>query len=147
MKVRERYALNNFTTLLVTTIYRHYIAIPLKLTQQLQLASTVKISKKVSNRKAKTIKMKLKLPREPFTNLFEEKDIQKKCFDEWNSDIRSHDPLKDTREGVHFRYNQISKKWRSLKSKSSNQKLFPNKKIVAYWEVLTENTCFEISRW
>ena len=82
MKVRERYALNNFTTLLVTTIYRHYIAIPLKLTQQLQLASTVKISKKVSSRKAKTIKMKLKLPREPFTNLFEEKDIQKKCFDE-----------------------------------------------------------------
>ena len=33
------------------------------------------------------------------------------------------------------------------KLKIFNQKLSPNKTIEAYWEVLTENTCFEISRW
>ena len=33
------------------------------------------------------------------------------------------------------------------KLKIFNQKLSPNKAIEAYWEVLTENTCFEISRW
>ena len=33
------------------------------------------------------------------------------------------------------------------KLKIFNQKLSPNEAIEAYWEVLTENTCFEISRW
>ena len=64
----------------------------------------------MSNRKAKTIKIKLKLPREPFEKLFEEIDIQKNCVDELNRDIRSHDPLKNTHKGVHLQYSQISKK-------------------------------------
>ena len=47
--------------------------------------------------------MKLKLPREPFKDLFKEIDIQNEnCFDNWNHDIRGHNPLKNMRSGVHI---------------------------------------------
>ena len=64
----------------------------------------------------KIAKIKLKLPREPFKDLFEEIDIQNKnCFDKWNRDIRGQNPLKNTREGVYVQYSNISKKWKHLK--------------------------------
>ena len=54
-------------------------------------------------------KINLTLPREPFTDLFEEIDIQNKnCFGNWNRDIRGHNPFKNTREGIHTQYSYIS---------------------------------------
>ena len=95
---------------------------------------------KYSNRKAKTIKIELKLPREPFTNLFEETDIQTNGFDKWNRrDAR--------RSSFAIQPDLEEMKILKVKLKRSNQKLFANKIIVLYWEVLTENTCFETSRW
>ena len=48
-------------------------------------------------------KIKLKLPREPFKYFFEEIDIQNKhWFGNWNRDFRGHNPLKNTREGIHM---------------------------------------------
>ena len=143
MEVGERIRIEElyyyFTYKYISSLYSY--------TTKLQLASTVEIYKNNSNRKVKTIKIKLKLPGEPFKNLFEEIDIQKNCFDKWNRDIRSHDPLKKTREGVHCNTARSRKIEHKVKLKSFNQKLFPNKIVVAYWEVLTENTCFEITRW
>ena len=65
----------------------------------------------IYNRKTKIDKIKSKLPREPFQDLFEEIDIQNKnCFDKLNRDIRGQNPLKNTREGVHVQYSNIPKK-------------------------------------
>ena len=97
----------HFVTILLTTMYRHYITAPVNYSLFL-----LQIYEKfIYNRKTKIGKIKLKLPREPFQDLFEEIDIQNKnCFDKLNRDIRGHNPLKNTRKRVHVQYSNISKK-------------------------------------
>ena len=123
-----------FTYNCIPSLYSH--------TRKLQLVSTVRSGRpevfllflqKTSRRLLVNYEkiIKLKLPKEPFKNLFEEIDIKNKnYFDKWNCDIKGHNPselIRVHRSSYAIMLGLEKLKTLKVKWKSSNHKLFSNK--------------------